>query len=66
MEQITIKKLNGEDINLFSTEPVSFVTQAVQDHTLMSTDTVKISFKSTEILTIEIGDKIGIPRIRII
>jgi hypothetical protein len=60
MEQITIKKLNGEDINLFSTDPVSFVTQAVQDHTLMSTDTVKISFKSTEILTIEIGDKIQI------
>lgn len=60
MEQIIIKKLNGEEIKIFSTDPVSFATQATQDHTLMSTDTVKISFKSTESYTIEIGDKIEI------
>lgn len=60
MEQIIIKKLNGEEIKLFSTDPVSFVTQATQDHTLMSTDTVKVSFKSTQSYTIEIGDKIQI------
>lgn len=60
MEQIIIKKLNGEEIKLFSTDPVSFVTQATQDHTLMSTDTVKISFKSTQSVSIQIGDKIQI------
>jgi hypothetical protein len=60
MEQIIIKKLNGEEIKLFSTEPVSFVTQATQDHTLMSTDTVKVLFKSTQSVSIQIGDKIQI------
>lgn len=60
MEQIIVKKLNGQEIELFSTDPVSFVTQAAQDHTLMSTDTVKISFKSTESVSFQIGDKIQI------
>ena len=60
MEQFTIIKLDGSRIDLFSADPVSFVTQANQDHTLMSTDVLKMTFRSTQSIKFEVGDKIQI------
>lgn len=58
MEQITLIKRNGSRVNLFSTEPLCAVTQAVQDITLMGDDTVTLTVKSTALIDFEIGDKI--------
>src|SRR5690554_5240520 len=60
MNQIILKKRDGSEIKLMSIEPICFLTQAVQDHTLMGSDTLKLSVKSKQLLKFEIGDKIQI------
>src|SRR5690554_3229945 len=60
MGQITLIKRDGSEINLFSSDPIRFVTQALQDHTLMANDTVKLTVRSTEMIAFEVGDKIRV------
>lgn len=60
MDQIILKKRDGSEIKLMSLKPLCFLTQAVQDHTLMGSDTIKLTVKSEELLKFEIGDKIQI------
>ena len=57
MEQITITKPDGSQINLNSKETGTYVTKGEQKRTLLAEDTVSISLSSMLPLNIEIGDK---------
>ncbi len=60
MEQIEIIKRDGTVVKCFSQEPFCTPTQAVQDKTLMSDDTVKITLRTTQPYTFSKGDRVEI------
>ena len=60
MEQIEIIKRDGTVIKCFSPEPFCTPTQAVQEASLMSDDTVKITLRTTQPYQFGRGDKVVI------
>ena len=58
MEQITLIKRNGTQVNLFSKEPFRTVKSATQSKSLTGIDTVTLSIVSRDVLTFDKGDKI--------
>ena len=60
MEQITIIKKDGSELPINSINPIRYMKSAVQDSTLMNNDTVRIVIESTDLVKIEVGDKIKI------
>ena len=60
MEQIEIIKRDGTVIKCFSPEPFCTPTQAVQETSLMSDDTVKITLRTTQPYQFGRGDKVVI------
>ncbi len=60
MEQITIIKKDGSELPINSINPIRYMKSAVQDSTLMNNDTVRIVIESTDLVEIEVGDKIMI------
>lgn len=58
MEQITLIKRNGSQINLFSKEPFCTVSSAVQNVTLMGDDNVQLNIRSAQFMDFAKGDKI--------
>ena len=53
MEQITLIKRNGTQVNLFSKEPFRTVKSATQSKSLTGIDTVTLSIVSRDVLTFD-------------
>lgn len=60
MEQITLTKRDGTQVNLMSKEPFRTVKAATQSKSMMGVDTVTLSIVSREVMDFEKGDMIQV------